>query len=167
MIDPYKTLGVTKNSSLEDIKKSYRTLAKKYHPDINPDSKASEVKFKEISNAYDLIGTEEAKNNFDRGEVDLEQGQNRYSRNSFQDEFNHEDIFENLFGSRKRKGQDHLYKLDIEFQEAALGAEKIITLPTGKQLQVKIPAGIESGQKLKLKGLGELALAVLQQGMHM
>lgn len=180
MTDPYSTLEVPKSASLDEIKKSYRKLAKKYHPDLNPGNKEAEKKFKEISHAFDLIGTSEEKNKFDRGETDehrqhqYEQyqrahegrqnsGSRRYASN-FSEGYDPEDLFENLFGSGKRggfshqgmdfAGQDELYQMEVDFIEAALGGEKVITLPNGKKLQVKIPAGIESGKKLKFKGHG-------------
>ena len=183
MIDPYKTLHLEKTATLEDIKKSYRKLAKQYHPDLNPGNKEAEKKFKDISHAFDLIGTKEAKRKFDLGETDDQQrhqyeqyrnaqqgrqrsGAHRYA-SSFGESFDADDLFESLFGSRAQHGgkrsthgmdfagEDELYQMEVEFKEAALGAEKMITLPNGKKLQVKIPAGIESGKKLKFKGLGQ------------
>ena len=180
MTDPYKTLHVAKNAKLEEIKKSYRKLAKQYHPDLNPGNKEAEKKFKEISHAYDLIGTEEAKGIFDRGETDdqkrhqYEQYQNaqqsrqqsgghRYT-SSFGEGVDENDLFASLFGAGARRGrqshnsrmnypgEDELYQMEVELREAALGGEKIITLPNGKKIQVQIPAGIESGKKLKFKG---------------
>lgn len=184
MIDPYKTLHLEKNATLEEIKKSYRKLAKQYHPDLNPGNKEAERKFKDISHAFDLIGTKEAKGKFDRGETDDQQrhqyeqyrnaqqgrqqsGGHRYT-SSFGEEFDTDDLFESLFGAGARRtgrgsrshdmnfaGEDELYQMEVELKEAALGSEKVITLPNGKKLQVKIPAGIESGKKLKFKGLGK------------
>lgn len=185
MTDPYEILGIQKTASLEEIKKSYRKLAKKYHPDLNPGNKEAEKKFKEASHAFDQIGTAEARAKFDRGETSEQQqhqydeymknqGQRqsyhssqqnggRYSY-SFGEDMGGEDFFENLFGSARGKsrsagmnlpGEDVIYKMDVEFREAALGAEKTITLPSGKSLQVKIPAGIETGKKLRFKGLGQ------------
>lgn len=175
MHDPYKILGVTKAATAEEIKKAYRKLAKAHHPDLNiAGNKAAEKKFKEISHAFDLIGTKEAKDKFD-----LEDTQNKNQRyasskqaaDQFQysknvDEiYDQGDLFTSLFGNRTRheqnrfnqmniKGEDELFKLDVSFTEAALGGEKTITLPNGKILSVKIPAGIESKKKLKFKGLG-------------
>lgn len=187
MIDPYKTLHIQKSASLDEIKKSYRKLAKQYHPDLNPGNKDAEKKFKDISHAFDLIGTAEAKGKFDRGETEDQQrhqyeqyqkahegrqhsGGHRYS-SSFGEGFDGEDLFESLFGARARQsggkhggfssqgmnfaGEDEQYLLEVDFAEAALGGEKIITLPNGKKLQIKIPAGIENGKKLKFKGLGK------------
>lgn len=179
-MDPYQTLGVSQSADQDEIKKSYRKLAKKYHPDLNPGNKEAEKKFKDVSHAFDLIGTTEARSKFDRGETDEQKqkqyedfmnnrqrqsyyqsqhdGSGRYTYN-FGEDINASDFFKNLFGSQRRsmdqKGNDIQYKMEVDFREAALGAERVITLPDGRTLQVKIPAGIEEGKKLKLKGLGE------------
>lgn len=181
MTDPYSTLEVPKSASTDEIKKSYRKLAKKYHPDLNPGNTEAEKKFKEISHAFDQIGTTEEKGKYDRGETDehrqhqYEQyqqanagrknaGSRRYS-SAFGEGYDNEDLFESIFGGAGRRGgfsnagmdfsgQDELYQMEVDFVEAALGGEKVITLPNGKKLQVKIPAGIESGKKLKFKGHG-------------
>lgn len=177
MKDPYVILGVSKTATLTEIKAAYRKLAKKYHPDLNPGNKEFEAKFKEVSHSFDLIGTEEEKAKFDRGETDEqirdqhEQGQGQ--RKKKQGPYYHhtqdnssryssafgggmdEDIFANIFGERQNAKQDEQYNLEVDFKEAALGTEKTITLPTGKKLQVKIPAGINEGQKLKFKDLGK------------
>jgi len=172
MSDPYQILGVPKTAAQEDIKKSYRKLAKKYHPDLNPGNKEAEKKFKEVSHAFDQIGTDEARAKFDRGEEFEQQNQRRggpsfydtqheggrYSY-SFGDEMGGADFFENLFGGARHRdinfpGEDINYKMDVDFREAALGAEKVITLADGKNLRVKIPAGIDSGKKLRFKGKG-------------
>lgn len=177
MTDPYEVLGISKTASLDEIKKSYRKLAKKFHPDLNPGNQEAEKKFKAASHAFDQIGTAEARAKFDRGDTD-EQKQRQYDQQqsyhrsqqnggrysySFGEDMGGEDFFENLFGSARGSrrsgaqlpGEDVTYKMDVEFREAALGAEKTITLPSGKNLQVKIPAGIESGKKLRFKGLGQ------------
>lgn len=186
MIDPYEKLGVNKASSQEDIKKNYRKLAKKNHPDLNPGNKAAEKKFKEISHAYDLIGTPETRAKFDKGETDeqkqkqyddyvhqqgkgrdyfhnTQQFGGRYTHSFGEDELG-EDFIESLFGSRRRShndnsaGEDFNYKIEIEFKEAALGGEKTLTLPSGKNIKITIPAGIETGKKLRFKGLGEAGM---------
>lgn len=178
-MDPYKILGVHKNATPDEIKKAYRTLVKKYHPDLNPGKKALEAKFKEVSAAYEYIGTPEARAKFDRGETPEQQQEQaeqaksfyqsqqesgRYSQ-SFGQEWG-EDFFENLMrgaagGKSRRKkepldipGEDHLYKMEVDFKDAALGAEQELTLPTGKRLLVKIPAGISTGTKLRFSGQG-------------
>lgn len=172
MSDPYQILGVSKTADQEEIKKSYRKLAKKFHPDLNPGNKEAEKKFKEVSHAFDQIGTEEARAKFDRGEefeqqyqrrggpsfYDTQHEGGRYSY-SFGDEMGGADFFENLFGGARHRdinfpGEDIHYKMDVDFKEAALGSEKVITLADGKNLRVKIPAGIDSGKKLRFKGKG-------------
>ncbi|MFA6239055.1 MAG: J domain-containing protein [Bacteriovorax sp.] len=191
MTDPYKTLGVSKSSTQDEIKKAYRNLVKKHHPDLNPGNKQAEAKFKEISHAYELIGTPENRLKFDRGETDQQQHEaqaeqqryweealrgdkrkrkstfyntqqngGRYSH-SFGEEFVGEDFFEDLFRkaghkqTRPTKGTDTLYQMNVTLAESVLGAEKVITLPNGKNISVKIPQGISSGTKLRFKGLGE------------
>jgi len=176
MDDPYKILGVSKEASLDDIKKAYRGFAKKYHPDLNPGNKEAEAKFKAVSHAFDQIGTAEEKAKYDRGETEeamkgrgrqrsyynTQQDTGRYA-DQFGDDFDTEDIFDQLFGGKGRRGprhaqnragQDELYNLEIDFTEAALGATRVLTLPSGKRLEVKIPGGIEEGKKLKFKGHG-------------
>lgn len=189
MFDPYSTLSVNQNASQEEIKKAYRKLAKKYHPDLNPGNKEAEKKFKDISHAFDLIGTEDSRKKFDAGETSEQQQKQyeeymkrgagrqgpfyhqtqgagtRYSE-SFEEGIDAEDFFSELFGGRPGRrgrraqegmqfpGEDQLYSMEVDFKEAALGAEKVITLPNGKSLQVKIPAGIEEGKKLRFKGQG-------------
>jgi DnaJ-class molecular chaperone len=191
MIDPYVTLGVSKAAKLEDIKSAYKKLARKYHPDLNPGNQDAERKFKEIAHAFDLIGTKDARKKFDQGETDehkqhsydeymnqkgtrkrpfyyQSQGDHgRYSSN-FNDEY--EDLFSNIFGGRRESerpefsGKDTQYQLEIDFLEAVRGAEKIITLPNGKKLQVKIPPGIKEGQKLKFSAHDEPGVGRGQPG---
>lgn len=194
MKDPYKILGVPKTASPEEIKKAYRNLVKKNHPDLNPGNKQAEAKFKEIAHAYDQIGTPESKAKFDRGETE-EQQQNAYAQqqkeweealkqgkrgpgrstfyntqqdagrysHSFGEEFGGDSFFEDLFrqaGGRKTaptKGKDTTYQMEISLADSVKGTEKVITLPNGKSISVKIPAGINSGTKLRFKGLGETA----------
>ncbi|MBC7538730.1 MAG: DnaJ domain-containing protein [Bacteriovorax sp.] len=177
MKNPYKILGVSKTAAQDEIKKAYRTLVKKHHPDLNPGNKTAEEKFKEISHAYDLIGTPEERKKFDNGENIEQQEQewqgqqsqrrssqgtrnSRYSQ-SFADQFEGEDFFEELFRSQRGQQQqqqkaqrDVHYKMDINFRESILGVEKVINLPNGKNLSVKIPTGIISGTKLRFKNQG-------------
>jgi DnaJ-class molecular chaperone len=175
--DPYAVLGVSKDAAQEDIKKAYRKLAKKFHPDLNPGNQEAEKKFKEVSHAFDLIGTPENRGKFDRGETEephtgrpggyYYQSQDpggRYTH-SFGEDFADEDFFEQLFGrsragrtgyraSMDMPGADETYQMEVDFIEAALGAEKEVTFPNGKKLKINIPGGIENGQKLRLKGQG-------------
>lgn len=177
--DPYSVLGVTAKASDDEIKKAYRSLAKKLHPDLNPGNKAAEAKFKEINAAYELIGMPEDRAKFDRGEVEeaqahaqrergpyYHQTQQPGGRYSQQFEGMDDDIFSSLFGkmggqgsagfrgSPDRPGQDVIYKMEIAFRDAVLGTEQEITLAGGKRLSVKIPAGVSSGAKLRFGGYG-------------
>lgn len=183
MKDPYQVLGVNKDASQEAIKNAYRSLAKQYHPDLNPGNKERETRFKEIASAYEKVGDPDARAKWDKGETDehLRAGAGAYSgggpfyyqsqggasggRYSQQHAGFDDEFFENLFrqagggaGPRGRRadhpGEDQLYQMEVEFRDAALGAEREITLPTGKKLQIKIPAGIESGARLRFRGQG-------------
>lgn len=175
MSDPYQVLGVSKTATQEEIKKAYRKLAKSLHPDLNPGNKEAEKKFKEVSHAFDQIGTPDNRAKFDQGEreespfgesgrqyyYNTQQGPQggRYSH-SFDGNINDE-FFEQIFGSSRKRGQgfsmpgeDQLFQMEIDFKESILGGEKLITLPNGKKLQVKIPAGVQEGAKLRFTGLG-------------
>lgn len=183
MKNPYEVLGVSKTATADQIKVAYRKLAKKFHPDLNPGNKVNEEKFKEISVAYDLVGTPEQRAKFDSGELDNaqeSQAKNQYYRQSqggtgarYSQGFEMDDDFlSSIFGggfggsfggSRGRRGggqtfsmtgEDLTYKMEVDFKDAVLGAEKHLSLPGGKTLQVKIPAGIKSGQKLRFVGQG-------------
>lgn len=175
MLDPYATLGVSQSATLEEIKSAYKKLARKHHPDLNPGNKEAEKIFKDVASAYALIGTKEAKEKFDRGETDEQKqqmyeeymkNQNQRQRHYYRDtqganarysssfEGFDDDLFSQFFGGSRGK-QDEEYQMEVDFLDAASGREKTITLPGGKKLQVKIPAGIREGQKLKFAGLGE------------
>jgi DnaJ-class molecular chaperone len=175
MINPYEILGVAKTATQDEIKKAYRNLAKKNHPDLNPGNKKAEEKFKQISHANDLIGTPAERTKFDSGEINEQQFQEqrqrqsqkrsaqgpkagRYSQ-SFADQFGGEDFFEDLFKAQRghqppKADSDTHYQMTVSFQESIIGAEKVITLPNGKNLQIKIPSGITFGTKLRFKNQG-------------
>lgn len=163
--DFYSILGVSKNASKEEIKKAYKKLARKYHPDLNPDNKEAEEKFKSLTTAYEVLSNDEKRKQYDHGGLDENEAYRYYTNHS--NDFGHyKDIFEQAFGGfdfdellfgrksrTKAKGHDFLAKLSISFEESIKGCEKTITVQ-GKNVAVKIPAGIKSGQKLKLSGLG-------------
>jgi DnaJ-class molecular chaperone len=173
---PYEILGVAASASQDEIKNAYRTLAKKLHPDLNPGNKDAEKRFKEISGAYELIGTPESRAKFDRGEIDERQRQSAegqragrggpFYRETQQDggRYSHafggmdDDLLRSIFGQmggqQSGKGQDALYRMDVDFKDAMLGTEREITLPSGKRLRVKIPGGVDSGAKLRFPGFG-------------
>jgi DnaJ-class molecular chaperone len=162
MNDPYKVLGVKKDASQDDIKNAYRSLAKKYHPDLNPGKKEAEAKFKELSGAYERIGTAEERVKFDSGEEEARQspprpergpfysntqrgGGARYSQ-SFESGGMGDDFFENLFRQAQSQagpapgpiaGEDELYQMAVDFRDSIVGAEREITLPAGKRLSFR------------------------------
>jgi DnaJ-class molecular chaperone len=181
--DPYKVLGLSRQASQDDIQKAYRKLAKKHHPDLNPGDRAAEEKFKQVSQAYDLLGDEEKRRRFDRGEIDA-QGQERpehrfyreyadagadhpyASRAGFED-FADADIFSQFFrrgggGERFRnvrmRGADVAYHLRVDFLDAVRGARRTLTLPDGSSMEISIPAGVEDGEVLRVRGKGSPGL---------
>jgi DnaJ-class molecular chaperone len=164
MLDPYKVLGVTKDTPDADIKKAYRKLSKKYHPDLNAGSKEAEKKFKELGEAFELISNKESRDKHaysqeapsqqERPFYHQSQGQGNRYNNIF--EGDNEDLFSSFFGSQaKARSRDAHYTMDISVEEAIHGGSREIVLPTGKQLKVKIPKGISEGTKLRFKGHGE------------
>ena len=181
--DLYSVLGVAKTASAADITKAYRKLAKKLHPDLNPGDKAAEEKFKTIAAAYGIVGDEEKRGRYDRGEIDAsgqERPQQRYYREyaggdegaryrstaGYEDIGAFSDLFGDLFGERgvaraggggrrfSVRGQDAQYRLEVDFLDAVNGTKTRITLPDGGPLDVTIPHGVTDGQVLRLKGKG-------------
>jgi DnaJ-class molecular chaperone len=168
----YKTLNVAKTASQEEIKKSYRSLARKFHPDLNPNNKKAEDKFKEINEAYEVLGDVEKRKTYDAGGFDPQQpsadrpgtyyhytqsaDSSRY-RDIFRDNFDFEDLINQQAQQQRAqsfRGEDQIFKMEIGFDTSVLGAEQNITLPTHEKLSMKIPPGVKTGQKLKLSGRG-------------
>jgi DnaJ-class molecular chaperone len=177
--DLYSILGVQKTASADEIGKAYRKLAKKLHPDLNPGDTAAEERFKKISHAYSILKDPEQRGKYDRGEIDAsgqERPQQRYYREyaggpegaqyhstaGFEDIGAFSDLFGDMFGGGggmrggrfSMRGQDAQYHLDINFLDAVNGTKQRITLPDGSTLDVTIPAGVNDGQVLRLKGKG-------------
>lgn len=229
--DYYEVLGVNKSATDAEIKKAYRKLAKKYHPDMNKDNPKAEELFKEVTEAYEVLSDKEKRKLYDQfGHAAFDEGTgqggaygaggqgfgsgaggfggfggfgsgnfgggggfgsgfggfgsgnfsggagggnggfhfNGNSGDGYQEYYytgdNLDDIFDGFFGgsrkgrSRSKDGEDVLAKVEVSFEEAALGADKVIRFraPDGSEqsLQVHIPAGIDSGQKIRLKGKG-------------
>lgn len=177
--DYYAVLGVPKDASAEAIKKAYRKLALKHHPDKNPGNSQAEEKFKEITEAYAVLSDAEKRRQYDQfGDTGFHQ---RYSQedifrgadiNSIFREFGfgfgNDDLFSQLFGGgrgrvhpggrpRPTQGQDYLMHISIPFRTAILGGETRVDYRRDsqvEQLTVRIPAGVENGQKLRVAGKG-------------
>ena len=170
--DYYEVLGVKKKASPEDIKRAYRKLAVKYHPDKNPGNKQAEDKFKEASNAYQVLSDPEKRKIYDlRGHAGVHdsgfQGFNNFDEifSQFGDIFSQQifgnfgDVFGDVFTRRgshvnTRTGGDLQSKLSITFEESVFGAEKQIRIDN-RIITVKIPPGIKDGQILRLTGQGK------------
>jgi DnaJ-class molecular chaperone len=185
--DPYETLGVERSASPDAIQKAYRRLAKKLHPDLNPGNKESEERFKEVSAAYDLLSDADKRGRYDRGEIDAsgaEKPRQHFYRDfaseapaghayenysGFADFADSDDILSELLRRRsnvhvRARGSDVRYELPIEFLDAVTGAVKRLTLPEGGTLDVTIPAGIQNGQVLRLRGKGRPGLGEGEPG---
>lgn len=176
--DPYKILGVARDASQDDIRKAYRKLAKELHPDLHPGDAKAEARFKEVSAANALLSDPDKRARFDRGEIDASGAERpeqqfyrhhadadaagRYANHpGFADEDDLADFLSGIFGQQgharqgmRMKGRDAGYSLEVDFLDAVNGAKRRITLPQGGDLDVTIPAGIQDGATLRLKGKG-------------
>jgi DnaJ-class molecular chaperone len=204
MRDPYEVLGVSKSASGAEIKSAFRRQAKKLHPDANKHDPKAAARFAELNAAYEILGEEDKRKAFDRGEIDAE-GKPRFQgfegfgarpRGGFGGEGTFEtfswgpggfqrgggragggvggfeDILREAFGGRTGArggrggfgfdeqedgalvGQDIAASITVTLPEAAKGVMKRVQLPTGKEVDVKIPAGLADGQQIRLKGQG-------------
>jgi DnaJ-class molecular chaperone len=201
MRDPYEVLGVPRGANAAAIKSAYRKLAKKHHPDANKNDPKAAARFAELNSANEIIGDEDKRQQFDRGEIDAE-GKPRFQgfpgggagarpggfethtfrsgggaagAGGFGGGF--EDILNSMFGASAARGGraggggarfefdpgtmavdlDLSVAMTVSLEEAVKGGEKRVRLPTGKELNVKIPAGVVAGQQIRLKGQGETA----------
>ena len=177
-IDYYKVLGVAKNAEAKDIKKAYRKLARKYHPDVNPNNKDAEKKFKEINEANEVLGNEENRKKYDEFGKDWkhaddikkaqqQQGQRgQYSSQNFGgDQFNNQDFsdfFSSMFsgagsgyrgGGAKYKGQDYNSSITLNLTDIFTSQQQILVV-NGKKIRITIPAGVSNGQIIKIPGKG-------------
>ncbi len=179
--DYYQILGVHRDASSADIKKSYRKLARQYHPDVSKDA-AAEEKFKEVNEAYDVLKDDDKRQAYDRFGSNWKQGHefdpSGYASGGFSGgDFS--DFFESIFSGgfqqgspfqqQKRKGADHYLKLDITLEEAYQGGPKTIQFSQKsgsgdrlvkaemKKLKINIPRGVASGQKIRLGKQGQPA----------
>ena len=165
MKDPYSLLGLTREATAEEIKRTYRRLAKRLHPDLNPGNRAVEQQFKELSAAYELLSDPAQRARFDRGEIDGDGNERRRGfrasgrRAADPEPFSFDGLFSEIFG-RGRQAAGAAFgaeaapatTLRLSFLEAALGTKRRVALADGRSLDVVIPAGIDSGQTLRLRG---------------
>ncbi len=198
MRDPYEVLGVPRGASAAAIKSAYRKLAKKHHPDSNKNDPKAAARFSELNTANEILGDEDKRKQFDRGEIDGEGkprfqgfpggggpgargGPGGFETYSFRSGGGpggsgggFEDILNSMFGGAARGARqgggsfefdtggigldlDLSVAMTVTLEEAVNGAEKRVRLPSGKELNVKVPAGVTSGQQIRLKGQGESA----------
>ena len=183
-IDYYKILGVDKKSSEKEIKKAYRKLARKFHPDLNPNNKEAEKKFKEVNEAYEVLGNKENRKKYDQygehwkhaDEIEKQKEAQKQYNQTFEggnfggfggfggggyDETDFSDFFQNLFGGQKKSG-----RRNIKFKGQDLYAELQLNLKdvyktqkqtinvNGKKIRINIPAGVKDGQTIRIKGMG-------------
>ncbi|MBL0308753.1 MAG: J domain-containing protein [Bacteroidetes bacterium] len=175
-IDYYKVLGVEKNATAAEIKKAYRGLAKKHHPDLNPDDKEAHRRFQKINEANEVLSDPDKRKKYDQYGKDWEHGaeyekyrqsQQQSAADSggqhFSGDFGGEDFsdfFASMFGGRasggrqaKYRGQDYNASLNLTLNEAYQTHKQTFTI-NGKQIRITISAGVENGQVIRLRGQG-------------
>ena len=175
-IDYYEVLGINKNAGAEDIKKAYRKLARKHHPDLNPDDKEAHKKFQQINEANEVLSDPEKRKKYDQYGKDWQHadqfenakqpsgGSYRSYTGGQQDagDFGDEDFssfFSSMFGNQghgrqaKYKGQDYNAELKLSLRDSYSTQQQTLTV-NGKNVRITIPAGVENGQVIKLKGYG-------------
>ncbi len=183
--DYYEILGVGRNATTDEIKKAYKQLAKKYHPDKNQGNKDAEARFKEISEAYVVLSNPEARRKydtfgaqgpgaggFDFSGFDFNNMSGGFSAGgqTFSGSFG--DILSEIFGGGRRRsrgwsgmdafgfggeppgGRDLEYRMEVDFDTAAQGGVMQIQLAPGNRVSVRIPAGVENGQRIRVRGKG-------------
>lgn len=200
--DYYKVLGVDKKASKEEITQAFRKLARKYHPDVNPDNKAAEEKFKEINEAHEVLSDPEKRKKYDQFGAQWQQytrGGGRpedfdwapwgaqpgaggaYTRTVSPEEFQQmfggglggfSDFFETLFGmggrqpqgmggfedifgARRARPRDSEHTVQVSLEEAFHGTTRTLQWEDGRRIEAKIPPGVHTGSRVRLKGQGE------------
>jgi len=176
-IDYYKVLGIDKSATEAEIKKAYRKLARTHHPDLNPDDKEAERKFKEINEANEVLSHPENRKKYDQygenwkhSEEFEKSKQQRQSQGGgqqggfggFSGGGDYSDFFESMFGgratrgrtsNRASKGEDFHAELHLDLKEVYTTDKRELTI-NGKKIRLTIPAGVENGQQIKISGLG-------------
>ena len=179
--DFYEVLGVSRNAEEREIKKAYKRLAMKFHPDKNPEDATAEDKFKEVKEAYEILTNKEKRREYDQyGHAAFESGGGQHGGfgGGFRQQQGHNygggfggggfggggfGGFEDIFNQgrarqpRPQKGRDQEFIFTVDFVDAVQGAEKVVELPINgeqKKINVKIPAGIHDGEKIRFTGKG-------------
>ena len=164
--DYYAVLGVGRGAVEKEVKQAYRRLARRWHPDVNPGNKEAEARFKEINEAYEVLSDAEKRRRYDQGgeawqpfpgTTPYQPGATTTSETGDVGQ----EIFERLFqdlgrgrGRRARKGQDIDFPVEVTLEEAFHGTRRVIQTPRGRRLEVKIPAGVDSGSRVRVAGEG-------------
>jgi curved DNA-binding protein len=174
-VDYYQILGLQKSATDKEIKNAYRKLARKYHPDLNPDDKEAQKKFQELNEANEVLSDPEKRRKYDQYGKDWEHGEEyaraRQSRSRTQDSQwytgneggGFSDFFESMFGSSagfggrqtRFRGQDLKAELHLKLQDAYTSHKQTLTV-NGKNIRITVPAGVENGQSIKIPGHGGL-----------
>ena len=170
--DYYETLGVARSASQDDVKRAYRRLAHKYHPDVSKEANA-EARFKEVGEAYEVLKDPEKRAAYDRFGKDWKHGQEfrpppgwerqfDFGGGGFSGDSGFSDFFETLFGRggfagargpMRARGGDQSVRVEIPLEDAYRGATRTITV-RGRTLSVRIPKGVTEGQRIRLGGQG-------------
>jgi curved DNA-binding protein len=181
-VDYYKILGVDKSASADDVKKAYRKLARKLHPDLNPNDKDANKKFQQINEANEVLSDPEKRKKYDTYGKDWQhaeqfeqqkqqrgQQQRSYANTGGQgfsgdfDESGFSDFFSSMFGGEGRRstakyrGEDYHAELHLHLSDAYKTHQQTMTV-NGKSIRITIPAGVENGQQIKLKGHGDAGI---------
>lgn len=176
-VDYYKVLGINKNATTDEIKSAYRKLARKHHPDLNPNDKEAHKKFQQINEANEVLSDPEKRKKYDQYGKDWKHAEEFEKQKQYQRQYSNQggqtfsggfgeddfsDFFASMFGNQegrgrsrqtKFRGQDYNAELQLNLTDAYKTHQQTITID-GKNVRITIPAGIENGQQIRLKGYG-------------